>query len=64
MTDNTATNSITGDRIATKRSTTYADNYANIDWSVKQETNLQTNNCDKKQSDHLNLLLIDEKDGF
>jgi len=35
MTDNTATNEITGDRIATKRSTTYADNYANIDFSVK-----------------------------
>jgi hypothetical protein len=27
MADNTATNPITGDRIATKRSTTYADNY-------------------------------------
>jgi hypothetical protein len=35
MADNTATNPITGDRIATKRSTTYADNYAQIDFSVK-----------------------------
>ena len=60
----TAINEITQDRIVTKRSTTYADNYGNIDWSVKQETNLQTNNCESKQSDHLNLLLIDEKDGF
>jgi len=51
MADNTATNDITNDRIVTKRSTTYADNYANIDWSVKQE-------------DHLNLLLKDDADGF
>lgn len=35
MADNTATNPITNDRIVTKRSTTYADNYANIDFSVK-----------------------------
>ena len=28
MADNTATNDITNDRIVTKRSTTYADNYA------------------------------------
>lgn len=27
MADNTAVNDVTGDRIATKRSTTYADNY-------------------------------------
>lgn len=33
--DNTATNPITNDRIVTKRSTTYADNYAKIDFSVK-----------------------------
>lgn len=37
MADNTATNDVTGDRIATKRSTTYADNYATIDFSVKLE---------------------------
>lgn len=35
MADNTATNDVTGDRITTKRSTTYADNYSNIDFSVK-----------------------------
>lgn len=35
MADNTATNEITGDRIATKRSSVYADNYTNIDFSVK-----------------------------
>lgn len=35
MADNTATNEHTGDRIATKRSTTYADNYSQIDFSVK-----------------------------
>lgn len=35
MADNTSTNDITNDRIVTKRSTTYADNYANIDFSVK-----------------------------
>lgn len=35
MADNTATNDITNDRIVTKRSTTYADNYAKIDFSVK-----------------------------
>ena len=34
MADNTATNEITGDRIATKRSSVYADNYAQIDFSV------------------------------
>lgn len=38
MADNTATNPITGDRITTKRSTTYADNYKGIDWSVKLVT--------------------------
>jgi len=37
MADNTATNDVTGDRIATKRSTTYADNYTQIDFSVKLE---------------------------
>lgn len=51
MADNTAVNDVTGDRIATKRSTIYADNYANIDWSVKQD-------------DHMNLLLKDDADGF
>jgi hypothetical protein len=35
MADNTATNDVTGDRITTKRSTTYADNYSQIDFSVK-----------------------------
>jgi hypothetical protein len=50
MTDNTATNDITNDRIVTKRSTTYADNYANIDFSVKLE--------------HMNELLKDPIDGF
>lgn len=35
MADNTAVNDVTGDRIATKRSATYADNYAKIDFSVK-----------------------------
>jgi hypothetical protein len=35
--DNTATNEHTGDRITTKRSTIYADNYAKIDFSVKLE---------------------------
>lgn len=35
MVDNTATNPITNDRIVTKRSTTYADNYSQIDFSVK-----------------------------
>lgn len=37
MADNTARNDVTGDRITTKRSTTYADNYANIDFTVKLE---------------------------
>jgi hypothetical protein len=37
MADNTATNDITNDRIVTKRSTVYADNYANIDFTVKLE---------------------------
>lgn len=37
MADNTATNEHTGDRIATKRSETYADNYTGIDWSVKMQ---------------------------
>jgi hypothetical protein len=37
MADNTATNSITGDRITTKRSTIYADNYGDIDFSIKLE---------------------------
>jgi hypothetical protein len=37
MADNTAVNEHTGDRITTKRSTIYADNYANIDFSVKLE---------------------------
>lgn len=50
MADNTATNDVTGDRIATKRSTTYADNYAKIDFSVKLE--------------HMNELLKDPIDGF
>lgn len=50
MADNTAHNDVTGDRITTKRSTTYADNYAKIDWSVKD--------------DHLNELLKDPIDGF
>jgi hypothetical protein len=50
MAANTATNPITGDRIATKRSTTYADNYAKIDFSVKLE--------------HMNELLKDPIDGF
>lgn len=53
MADNTATNDITQDRIVTKRSITYADNYAKIDFSVKLE-----------QPDHLNLLLNDFIDGF
>jgi hypothetical protein len=35
MADNTATNEITNDRIVTKRSTTYADNYSQIDFSVE-----------------------------
>ena len=35
MADNTATNDVTGDRITTKRSTTYADNYSHIDFSIK-----------------------------
>jgi hypothetical protein len=35
MADNTATNDIANDRIVTKRSTTYADNYSQIDFSVK-----------------------------
>jgi len=51
MTDNTATNEITGDRIATKRSTTYADNYAHIDFSIKLEQ-------------PANYLLNDPIDGF
>ena len=50
MADNTAVNDVTGDRIATKRSTTYADNYATIDFSVKLE--------------HMNELLKDPIDGF
>ena len=50
MADNTATNDITNDRIVTKRSTVYADNYANIDFSVKLE--------------HMNELLKDPIDGF
>ena len=50
MTDNTATNDITQDRIVTKRSTVYADNYAQIDFSVKLE--------------HMNELLKDPIDGF
>ena len=50
MADNTATNPITNDRIVTKRSTTYADNYAQIDFSVKLE--------------HMNELLKDPIDGF
>jgi hypothetical protein len=37
MADNTATNDITNDRIVTKRSTTYADNYSQIDFSVKMQ---------------------------
>lgn len=52
MTDNTATNDITGDRITTKRSTIYAENYGNIDFSIKLEP------------DHFNELLKDDKDGF
>ena len=52
MTDNTAKNEITGDRIATKRSTFYTDKYDSIDWSVKLE------------QDHFNQLLKDDKDGF
>lgn len=50
MSDNTATNPITGDRITTKSSTTYADNYSQIDFSVKLE--------------HMNELLKDPIDGF
>jgi len=52
MTDNTATNDITNDRIATKRSKTYADNYDKIDFSVKLDT------------DHFNHLLKDDQLGF
>lgn len=51
MADNTAKNDITGDRIATKRSTTYADNYAHIDFSIKLEQ-------------PANYLLNDPIDGF
>jgi hypothetical protein len=50
MADNTATNDVTGDIIATKRSTTYADNYATIGFRVKLE--------------HMNELLKDPRDGF
>lgn len=50
MTDDTATNEHTGDRITTKRSKIYAENYDNIDWSVKD--------------DHMNELLKDPIDGF
>ena len=50
MADNIAVNDITNDRIVTKRSTTYADNYAKIDFSVKLE--------------HMNELLKDPIDGF
>lgn len=38
MADSTAHNDVTGDRITTKRSTTYADNYSVVDWSVKLVT--------------------------
>lgn len=37
MADNIAVNEHTGDRITTKRSTTYADNYVNVDFTVKLE---------------------------
>jgi hypothetical protein len=50
MADNTATNEITNDRIVTKRSTTYADNYSQIDFSVKLQP--------------ANELLKDPMDGF
>ena len=50
MADNTATNDITQYRIVTKRSSTYADNYTGIDWSVKMQP--------------ANELLKDPVDGF
>jgi hypothetical protein len=58
MADNTATNDVTGDRIATKRSTTYADNYANIDFTIKLDN--ETNG----KKEHFNHLLKDTEFGF
>lgn len=51
-----AINDITGDSIITKRSSVYADNYGNIDFSVKLES--------VPNDEHLNLLLKDDADGF
>jgi hypothetical protein len=55
----TATNEHTGDRITTKRSTIYAENYGNIDFTIKLETE-QT----KENKSLLNHLLKDDTDGF
>jgi hypothetical protein len=53
MTDQTATNDITGARIASKTSRAYTANYGGIDFNVKLEA-----------KDHNNHLLNDPIDGF
>ena len=62
MADNTATNPITGDRIATKRSTVFADNYANVDFSDMPAPTYKVTVNGK--TEHLNELLKDPIDGF
>jgi hypothetical protein len=62
MADNTATNDITNDRIVTKRSTTYADNYGNVDFSDMPKPDYKV--TVKGKAEHLNELLKDPIDGF
>ena len=59
MADNTAHNDITNDRMVTKRSTTYADNYANVDFSDMPAPSYKVT-----VTGHLNELLRDPIDGF